>query len=178
MDDDFLTYEVEIPGISSIPFDLNEEDESDDGILDIYGPQTCYDENDGIHAEEVIFVNKRLVRLIDVTVEQWLDLMYGDHKKVYIKVKEEVVSKWCKGVKKQIVGVIPKGLALRVVLVDHHSKDESGKGFKLEILQVAFMSKIVCWKAVLRFQDSNTSRYSRFVNSPPIFVDILSRGPV
>ncbi|GJT28571.1 putative reverse transcriptase domain-containing protein [Tanacetum coccineum] len=39
----------------------------------------------------------------------------------------------CKGVMKQIVGVIPKGLALRVVLVDHHSKDESGKGFKLEV---------------------------------------------
>ncbi|GJZ79542.1 hypothetical protein Tco_0644379 [Tanacetum coccineum] len=39
----------------------------------------------------------------------------------------------CKGVTKQIVGVIPKGLALRVVLVDHHSKDESGKGFKLEV---------------------------------------------
>ncbi|GJX26173.1 hypothetical protein Tco_0232469 [Tanacetum coccineum] len=34
----------------------------------------------------------------------------------------------CKGVTKQIVGVIPKGLALLVVLVDHHSKDESGKG--------------------------------------------------
>ncbi|GJX70357.1 hypothetical protein Tco_0307528, partial [Tanacetum coccineum] len=39
----------------------------------------------------------------------------------------------CKGVTKQIVGVIPKGLALRVVLVDHHSKDESGKGIKLEV---------------------------------------------
>ncbi|GJX71774.1 hypothetical protein Tco_0308945 [Tanacetum coccineum] len=39
----------------------------------------------------------------------------------------------CKGVTKQIVGVIPKGLALRVVLVDLHSKDESGKGFKREV---------------------------------------------
>ncbi|GJY66616.1 hypothetical protein Tco_0468854, partial [Tanacetum coccineum] len=39
----------------------------------------------------------------------------------------------CKGVMKQIVGVVPKGLALRVVLVDLHSKDESGKEFKLEI---------------------------------------------
>ncbi|GJV63796.1 homeodomain-like protein [Tanacetum coccineum] len=38
----------------------------------------------------------------------------------------------CKGVSKQIVGVIPKGLALRVVQMDHHSKDESGKGFKRE----------------------------------------------
>ncbi|GJV38118.1 putative reverse transcriptase domain-containing protein [Tanacetum coccineum] len=41
----------------------------------------------------------------------------------------------CKGVTKQIVGVVPKGLALRVVLVDLHSKDESVKGFKLEKLK-------------------------------------------
>ncbi|GJT17551.1 putative ribonuclease H-like domain-containing protein [Tanacetum coccineum] len=39
----------------------------------------------------------------------------------------------CKGVTKQIVGVILKGLALQVFLVDHHSKDESGKGFKPEV---------------------------------------------
>ncbi|GJU24228.1 hypothetical protein Tco_1162849 [Tanacetum coccineum] len=39
----------------------------------------------------------------------------------------------CKGVTKQIIGVVPKGLALRVVLVDLHSKDESGKRFKLEV---------------------------------------------
>ncbi|GJZ07478.1 hypothetical protein Tco_0541271 [Tanacetum coccineum] len=39
----------------------------------------------------------------------------------------------CKGVTKQIVGVVPKGLALLVVLVDLHSKDESGKWFKLEV---------------------------------------------
>ncbi|GKA90217.1 hypothetical protein Tco_0812087 [Tanacetum coccineum] len=40
----------------------------------------------------------------------------------------------CKGVTKEIFGVIPKGLALRVVLVDLHSKDESGKGFKREFV--------------------------------------------
>ncbi|GKA64141.1 hypothetical protein Tco_0763747, partial [Tanacetum coccineum] len=39
----------------------------------------------------------------------------------------------CKGVTKQIVGVIPKGLAPLVVLMDHHSKDESGKWFKREV---------------------------------------------
>nr|GEY36790.1 TATA box-binding protein-associated factor RNA polymerase I subunit B [Tanacetum cinerariifolium] len=40
------------------------------------------------------FVNKKLVRLMDVIGDQWLDLMYGGHKKVKFKVKEEVVSKW------------------------------------------------------------------------------------
>ncbi|GJT67543.1 hypothetical protein Tco_1019023 [Tanacetum coccineum] len=38
----------------------------------------------------------------------------------------------CKGLTKQIVSVIPKGLAIWVVLVDLHSKDESGKWFKRE----------------------------------------------
>ncbi|GJV58911.1 hypothetical protein Tco_1465011 [Tanacetum coccineum] len=38
MDDDFLTYEVEIPGISSIPCDKKEGDDSDDYDLDIYKP--------------------------------------------------------------------------------------------------------------------------------------------
>ncbi|GKG60953.1 hypothetical protein Tco_0616769, partial [Tanacetum coccineum] len=31
---------------------------------------------------------------MDVTVDQWLDLIYGDHSKVDIKVNEGVVSKW------------------------------------------------------------------------------------
>ncbi|GJY12591.1 hypothetical protein Tco_0381900, partial [Tanacetum coccineum] len=38
-------------------------------------------ENDGIYDEAVIFVNKRLVRLMDVIVEQWLDLMYESAKR-------------------------------------------------------------------------------------------------
>ncbi|GJS33755.1 hypothetical protein Tco_0532137, partial [Tanacetum coccineum] len=38
MDDDLFTYEVEIPGLASIPCDMKEEDESDDGDLDIYEP--------------------------------------------------------------------------------------------------------------------------------------------
>ncbi|GJW46144.1 hypothetical protein Tco_0077790 [Tanacetum coccineum] len=94
MDDDLFTYEVEIHVLSSVPSDKKEGDGSSDGDLDVFKPRACYDENDGIYAEAVIFVNKRLVRLMDVTVEQWLDLMYGDHKKVDIKVKEGVISKW------------------------------------------------------------------------------------
>nr|GEV96383.1 hypothetical protein [Tanacetum cinerariifolium] len=81
---------VEILGLPTIPSDMKEEYDSDDGDLDVYEPRVCYDENDRIYAEAVIFVNKRFVRLIDVTVEQWLDLTYGNHKKVDVKVKEEV----------------------------------------------------------------------------------------
>ncbi|GJZ26464.1 hypothetical protein Tco_0570717 [Tanacetum coccineum] len=39
----------------------------------------------------------------------------------------------CKGVTKQIIGVVPKGLVLRVVLVDLQSKDESKKRYKQKI---------------------------------------------
>ncbi|GJR14968.1 hypothetical protein Tco_0797620 [Tanacetum coccineum] len=85
MDDVLFTYEVEIPGLSSIPCDKKEGDDSDDGDLDVYEPQVCYDKNDGIYAKALIFVNKRLVRLMDITVEQWLDLIYGDHMKVDVK---------------------------------------------------------------------------------------------
>ncbi|GJX04165.1 hypothetical protein Tco_0190081 [Tanacetum coccineum] len=94
MDDDSFTYEVEVPGLSSIPCDKKEGGDSDDGDLNVFEPRVCYDENDGIYVEVVIFVNKRLVRLTDVIVEQWLDLIYGDHKKVDIKIKEGVTSKW------------------------------------------------------------------------------------
>ncbi|GJU55214.1 hypothetical protein Tco_1228928 [Tanacetum coccineum] len=94
IDDDLFTYEVEIPGLPTIPSDTKEEDDSDDGDLVVYEPRVCYDENDKIYAEAVIFVNKKLVRLMDVTIEQYMDLMYGDHEKVDVKVKEEVISKW------------------------------------------------------------------------------------
>ncbi|GKC40485.1 hypothetical protein Tco_1052869, partial [Tanacetum coccineum] len=93
MDDDLFTYEVEILGLPTIPCDNKEEDDSNDGDLDIYEPHVCYDENEGIYAEALIFVNKILVRVMDVTVEQWIDLIYGDHTKVDGKIKEGVVSK-------------------------------------------------------------------------------------
>ncbi|GKC81434.1 hypothetical protein Tco_1137151 [Tanacetum coccineum] len=67
--------EVEIPGLPTIPFNKKERDDSNDGDLNIYEPSICYYEIEGIDAEAVIFVNKRLVRLMDVTVEQWLDLI-------------------------------------------------------------------------------------------------------
>ncbi|GJS33375.1 hypothetical protein Tco_0531757 [Tanacetum coccineum] len=38
--------------------------------------------------------NTILVRLIDITVKQWLDLKFGYHKKVDKEIMEEVVSTW------------------------------------------------------------------------------------
>ncbi|GJU38050.1 hypothetical protein Tco_1186404 [Tanacetum coccineum] len=93
MDDDLFTYEVGISEVSSIPCDEKQRDDSDDSDLDVYEPRVCYDENDEIYAEVVIFVNKRLVRLMDVIVEQWIDLMYSDHKKVDMKIKKQWVAR-------------------------------------------------------------------------------------
>ncbi|GJT35142.1 hypothetical protein Tco_0925561 [Tanacetum coccineum] len=56
--------------------------------------RVCYDENEQIYAEAVIIINKRLVRLIGVTVEHWLNLKFRDHKKIDKEVMEEVVNTW------------------------------------------------------------------------------------
>ncbi|GJW12498.1 hypothetical protein Tco_1578325 [Tanacetum coccineum] len=50
-----------------------------------------YDENEKIYAEAMIFINRCLVKLVDVTVEQWLDLKYIDHRIMDINVKNEAL---------------------------------------------------------------------------------------
>ncbi|GKD41459.1 hypothetical protein Tco_1261666, partial [Tanacetum coccineum] len=62
--------------------------------LDVYEPRQCYDEYERMFAEAVILIDDRLVKLIDITLEQWLDLKFGDHKKVDKEIMEEVVSTW------------------------------------------------------------------------------------
>ncbi|GJU64817.1 hypothetical protein Tco_1246652 [Tanacetum coccineum] len=79
MDDDLFAYEVKIPEPFYFLSIEKRMDDLDNGDLDVYERKVCYDECEKIYAEAVIFINKRLVRLIDVTVEQWLDLKYGDH---------------------------------------------------------------------------------------------------
>ncbi|GKA33496.1 hypothetical protein Tco_0719925 [Tanacetum coccineum] len=78
MNDDLFTYEVEIHQLSSIPCNKKEGDDSDYGDLDVYELRVCYDEDDGIYIKVVIFVNKRLVRLMDVTNDLWIYWTRGD----------------------------------------------------------------------------------------------------
>ncbi|GKC04354.1 hypothetical protein Tco_0995964, partial [Tanacetum coccineum] len=83
MDDDLFTNDVKIPELS---YSLSVEQQMDNlynGNLDVYERKLCYNECEKMYAEAVIFINKRLVRLIDVTVEQRLDLKCGDHTMVY-----------------------------------------------------------------------------------------------
>ncbi|GJS35746.1 hypothetical protein Tco_0534128 [Tanacetum coccineum] len=53
-----------------------------------------YEECEKICAEAVIFINKRLVRLIDVTVEQWMNLKYGNRETMNKNVKKGVIGTW------------------------------------------------------------------------------------
>ncbi|GJW84293.1 hypothetical protein Tco_0157438 [Tanacetum coccineum] len=94
MDDDLLTYEVKILELSYSPCVEQQMDDLDNGNLDVYERKLCYDECEKMYAEAVIFINKILVRLIDVTVEQWLDLIYSDHTMVSNEVKESVIATW------------------------------------------------------------------------------------
>ncbi|GJT81514.1 ribonuclease H-like domain-containing protein [Tanacetum coccineum] len=52
------------------------------------------DEIQRMFPEVVILIDDRLVKLIDITLEQWLDLKFGDHKKVDKEIMEGVVGTW------------------------------------------------------------------------------------
>nr|GEU69258.1 SGNH hydrolase-type esterase domain-containing protein [Tanacetum cinerariifolium] len=68
--------------------------DEDDWNPDVYKRKLCYGKCEIMYAEAVIFINKRLVRLIDVIVEQWQDLKYGDHTMVSNESKESVIATW------------------------------------------------------------------------------------
>ncbi|GKA95319.1 hypothetical protein Tco_0817357 [Tanacetum coccineum] len=94
MDDDLFIYEVGILELSYFPSVEQQVDDLNNGYIDVYERKVCYDECEKIYAETIIFINKRLVRLIDVTVEQWLDLKYSDPIMVSNEVKENVIATW------------------------------------------------------------------------------------
>ncbi|GJR82320.1 hypothetical protein Tco_0153105 [Tanacetum coccineum] len=92
INDDLFTWEIEVPK----PTPSVEQQTSDPKHNDPreYEWKINYDECENIYAEAVIFINKRLIRLNDVTVEQWLDLKYGDHKTMDKNVKKSVIGTW------------------------------------------------------------------------------------
>nr|GEW84811.1 hypothetical protein [Tanacetum cinerariifolium] len=94
MDEDMFTYEVKIPVLSYSLSVGQQIDDLDNGNLDVYERKLCYDECEKMYAKAVLFINKRLLRLSDVNVEQWLDLKYGNHTMVSNEVKESVIATW------------------------------------------------------------------------------------
>nr|GEU52637.1 C2 calcium/lipid-binding domain, CaLB [Tanacetum cinerariifolium] len=69
-------------------------DDLDNGNLNVYERKVCYNECEKMYAEAVVFIIKKLVRLIDVTLEQWIDLKYDDHTMVGNENKGSVVATW------------------------------------------------------------------------------------
>ncbi|GJQ95047.1 hypothetical protein Tco_0006186 [Tanacetum coccineum] len=93
MEDDLFTYELGV--LEDFYFLCVEQpyDNLKNGDLDIYEPRQCYDEYKRI-IEAVILTDDRLVKLIYITLEQWLDLKFGDHKKVNKEIVKGVVGTW------------------------------------------------------------------------------------
>ncbi|GKC78649.1 hypothetical protein Tco_1129423 [Tanacetum coccineum] len=94
MKNDLFTYELGIVEDFYFPCAEQQLDNLGNGDLDAYERRVCYDECEKIYIKAVIFINKRLVRLIDMTVKQWLDLKYGDHKTMDKKIKDGVIATW------------------------------------------------------------------------------------
>ncbi|GJU17396.1 reverse transcriptase domain-containing protein [Tanacetum coccineum] len=91
IDNDLFTYETEIPKPSRCDKQTSKPTHNDHEEIKW---KMSYEECEKIYGEVVIFINKRLVRLVDVTVEQWLDLKYGNHMTMDENVKKRVISTW------------------------------------------------------------------------------------
>ncbi|GKC53769.1 hypothetical protein Tco_1076514 [Tanacetum coccineum] len=89
INDNLLTYEIEVP--KPTPY---VEQTSDPTNYDLgeYEWKMSYEECEKIYAKAVILINKRLVRLINETVEQWLDLKYRNHKTMDKNIKKVVID--------------------------------------------------------------------------------------
>nr|GEW98781.1 ATP-dependent DNA helicase PIF1 [Tanacetum cinerariifolium] len=94
IEDDLFAYELGVLEDSYFPYDEQTYDDLENENLDIYEPRECYDEYEKMFTEVVILIDNRLVKLIDITLKQWLDLKYGDHKKVDKETVEAVVATW------------------------------------------------------------------------------------
>nr|GEW31116.1 zf-BED domain-containing protein [Tanacetum cinerariifolium] len=90
--DNLFTYEIEIPKPTRCVKQQTDDPTHND--LKEYKWKMCYEECKKIYAQVVIFINNRLIRLINVTVKQWLDLKYGDHKKMDKNAKKGVIGTW------------------------------------------------------------------------------------
>nr|GEW13386.1 zf-BED domain-containing protein [Tanacetum cinerariifolium] len=94
MNDDLFTFQIRIHVLYSVSCLKRQTDGSDNEDLDVYERKVCYDECEKMNAKAVIFINKKLVRLINVTMKQWLRLKYGDQSMTSDEVNESVIGTW------------------------------------------------------------------------------------
>ncbi|GKD66205.1 hypothetical protein Tco_1308313 [Tanacetum coccineum] len=90
MEDDLFAYELGVLEDYYFPCVEQPYDDLDNGVLDIYEPRQCYDEHERIYVEAIILIDNRLVKVIDITLDQWLDLKFRNHKKVNKEIMEGV----------------------------------------------------------------------------------------
>ncbi|GKE33608.1 hypothetical protein Tco_1452930, partial [Tanacetum coccineum] len=91
INNDFFTYEIEVP--RPTPYDEQQTSNPTHNDIREYEWKISYEECKKIYAKAIIFIKKRRVRLIDVTMEQWLDLKYENH--------ETMNKDFNKGIKRQ-----------------------------------------------------------------------------
>ncbi|GKF37678.1 hypothetical protein Tco_0114436 [Tanacetum coccineum] len=94
MEEDLFAYELGVLEDFYFPSIKKPHDNLKNGHLEVYELHQCYDEYERMFVEAVILIDDRLVKLIDITLEQWLNLKFGDHKKVDKEIVEEVVITW------------------------------------------------------------------------------------
>ncbi|GKC74142.1 hypothetical protein Tco_1120025, partial [Tanacetum coccineum] len=87
--DDLFTCEIKNPTPC-----VEQTSDATSNDLRSYEWKISHEECEKIYVEAVILIDKRLVRLIDVTVEQWLDLNYGNHKTMDKNIKKGVIGTW------------------------------------------------------------------------------------
>ncbi|GJS27697.1 hypothetical protein Tco_0488317 [Tanacetum coccineum] len=89
MHDDLFTYKVGILGLSYPLYDEPQCDNLENYDLGVHEWNVCYDEVQKSYVEVVIFFNKRLARLIDVIMEQWIDLNYKQQFNDYMEINRK-----------------------------------------------------------------------------------------
>nr|GEV83702.1 integrase, catalytic region, zinc finger, CCHC-type, peptidase aspartic, catalytic [Tanacetum cinerariifolium] len=92
MEDYLFAYELGVLEDFYFPCVEQPCDDLENANLEIYEPQQCYDEYERMFVVAVILIDNRLVKLIDITLEQWLDLKFRDHIKVDKEIIEGVVA--------------------------------------------------------------------------------------
>nr|GEW54449.1 hypothetical protein [Tanacetum cinerariifolium] len=139
IDNDSFTFDIEVPKPSQ--FDKQASNTTHNEIEE-YEWKMSYDEYEKIYAEAVIFINKRLVRLIDVTMEQWLDLKYGNHMTMDENIKKGLKDDgYCNG--ENLSGAYIVGNTLHYQDLEWYEALKDGKLKEEALLNKSIMERTI-----------------------------------
>nr|GEV58666.1 retrovirus-related Pol polyprotein from transposon TNT 1-94 [Tanacetum cinerariifolium] len=89
MEDDLFAYELGVLEDFYFPCVEQPYDNLINGDLDVYELRQCYNEYERMFVKAIILIDDRLVKIIDITLEQWFEIKFRDHKKVDKEVMED-----------------------------------------------------------------------------------------